>query len=134
MNRSTSRASTPPAIAAVGSCERNFRWTTSNRPDRLDKARRNESSGEAIRSLIKLCFVLDFTLASSSAGWEPGSGSVRTTAKEQVGGAAQQGESMPKTAAGSFRVRCLVVKIWMVTGLWPEPHGLGLEGIVLNLL
>src|ERR1019366_4979273 len=48
MNRSTSRASTPRAIAAVGNCERDFRWTTINRSDRLGEARRNESSGAAM--------------------------------------------------------------------------------------
>ena len=48
MNGSTSRASTPPAIAAVGNCERDLRWTTINRPDRLGEARRKESSGTAM--------------------------------------------------------------------------------------
>ena len=48
MNRSTSRASTPPAIAAVGNCERDFRWTTINRSARFGEARRNESSGMAM--------------------------------------------------------------------------------------
>jgi len=48
MNRSTSRASTPPAIAAVVNCERDFRWTTVNRPDRLGEAPMHESIGAAM--------------------------------------------------------------------------------------
>jgi hypothetical protein len=46
MNRSTSNASTPPAIAAVGNCERDLRWTTINRPDRLARARRSDTEGK----------------------------------------------------------------------------------------
>ena len=34
-NCSTSRGSTPLAIAAVGTCERDLRWTTINHPDRF---------------------------------------------------------------------------------------------------
>ena len=76
MNRSTSRASTPPAIAAVGNCERDFRWTTINRPDRLGEARRNESSGAAMEG--RTVFP---AFASTNHRFELGCGTRKSTSK-----------------------------------------------------
>jgi hypothetical protein len=50
-NCSTSPASTPLEIAVVGVCERDFRWTTSNRPDRFCEARCREVNDDAIECL-----------------------------------------------------------------------------------
>ena len=76
MNRSTSKASTPRAIAAVGNCERDFRWTTINRPDRSGKARRNERSGAAMdgRTVFP-------ALASTNHRLELGRGTRKSTSK-----------------------------------------------------
>jgi hypothetical protein len=77
MNRSTSRAPTPPAIAAVGNCERDFRSTTIDRPDRLGEARRNESSGVAMDA-ARTVFP---ALASTNHRFELGPGTRKSTSK-----------------------------------------------------
>src|SRR6266568_9161277 len=44
----TSQASTPLAIAAVGTCDRDLRWTTINRADRFCRARCKAVNGDVM--------------------------------------------------------------------------------------